>query len=64
MKDEQKTKEQLIGELVELRQRIAELEALVLPLVPGPKDQGDDKYRAADAERLSAEQAGKRVEET
>ncbi|MFQ5812017.1 MAG: HD domain-containing phosphohydrolase [Anaerolineae bacterium] len=45
MKDERKTKEQLINELAELRQRVAELEA-------------------ADAGRLSAEQAGKRSEES
>ncbi len=44
MRDEPKTKEQLINELAELRQRIAELEA-------------------AETERLSTEQAGKRAEE-
>jgi len=41
MKDEEKTIGQLIDELAEMRQRVAELEA-------------------ADTERLSAEQAGKR----
>jgi PAS domain S-box-containing protein len=44
MKGEEKTKEQLISELIEMRRRIAELEAV-------------------EAERLSAEQAGKRVEQ-
>ena len=45
MKDQHKTKEQLIDELVEMRQRVVELEALVL----------DDKYRAADTERKRVE---------
>ena len=47
MKDEYKTKERLINELVEMRQRVAELKALVL----------DDKYRAADTERKQVEEA-------
>lgn len=53
MTDEQKTKEQLIHELAKLRQRVAELETLVL----------DDKYRAADAEWVREEEALKESEE-
>ena len=58
MRDEHKTKEQLINELVELRQRIAELET------PVRHNTGRSETECLSAARLTVgqEQAGKQAE--
>jgi diguanylate cyclase (GGDEF)-like protein/PAS domain S-box-containing protein len=58
MKDEEKSKEQLIEELLEIRKRIADLEKSKTE----PKLAGE-KTKEEETERLSAEQAGKQAEE-
>ena len=52
MKNEKKTKEQLIGELVEMRQRVAELEALEIKFKQAEEAFRDSQTQAAELQHL------------